>query len=223
MTTGEKTRDHGAPNAAAADTATGSGHITVPMPDRPIFLIGFMGAGKTTLGEALHRATGIPFVDLDKAIEARMGMTVRQIFDSLGESRFRQLEREALADSAAPPGLVACGGGTPCQHGNMELMNSLGVTVWLRADHDVLVRRLRLAADNRPLIAALNDDELAMFVDETLRMRTPNYACAMHTFDSSRLETEAQIDAAVRNFILRFLAVPDAGHNIHTTNQSPST
>lgn len=184
--------------------------VNVPKPAKPIFLLGFMGAGKTTLGQAVHTSTGIPFVDLDQAIEQRMGMSVRDIFDKMGEAQFRSLEREALRDSAQAPGLVACGGGTPCQPGNMELMNSIGTTVWLRADKDVLVRRLRIAAAQRPLIATLSDDELAMFVDETLRLRTPNYACAAHIFDSSQLETPLQVDTAVRHFILRFLAVPDS-------------
>lgn len=197
-------------SVATAQHRTPAEIINVPKPAKPMFLLGFMGAGKTTLGQAVHAATGIPFVDLDQAIEQRMGMTVRDIFDKMGEGQFRRLEREALRDSVHTPGLVACGGGTPCQPGNMELMNSIGTTVWLRADKDVLVRRLRIASAERPLIATLSDDELAMFVDETLRLRTPHYACAAHTFDSSRLETPMQVDTAVRHFILRFLAVPDS-------------
>lgn len=173
----------------------------------PIFLLGFMGCGKTTLGKALHNATGLDFVDLDEAIEARAGMSVREIFSRRGEAAFRRMEREQLRLEAGghTRTIVACGGGTPCQHGNMSLMNSLGTTVWLQAPVDVLTRRLRLAREQRPLIATLGDTELELFVAETLHRRSPHYAMAHHTFDSSELEDPHQIAAAVSAFTRRFL------------------
>lgn len=170
-----------------------------------MFLLGFMGCGKTTLGRALHAATGIDFVDLDSSIEHRTGMNVRQIFDSLGETQFRLLEREQLQAESNRPVIVACGGGTPCNHGNMALMNTLGTTVWLQAPVPVLVRRLRQGAAQRPLIASLNENEIETFVTQTLRMRLPSYARARYCFDSSLLETPGQIDRSVRLFIDKFL------------------
>ena len=170
----------------------------------PIFLLGFMGCGKTTLGHALHVRTGVDFVDLDVAIEARSGMTVKRIFNELGEARFREMEREQLRHEARRNGIVACGGGTPLQPGNMALMNEIGTTVWLQAPESVLVRRLKEARDARPLIATLGDKELELFVADTLHRRSPHYAMAAETFDSSRPEDEEQIAASVNEFCRRF-------------------
>ncbi len=182
-------------HSAAADGAAG-----------PIFLLGFMGCGKTTLGRALHHATGLDFVDLDEAIEARAGMSVRDIFNRHGEAEFRRMEREQLRlEGMRARAIVACGGGTPCQHGNMALMNRLGTTVWLQAPVDVLTRRLRQARHQRPLIATLGDTELELFVAETLHRRSPHYAMAKHTFDSSYLEDADQIARSVSAFTERFL------------------
>ncbi|MCM1406525.1 MAG: shikimate kinase, partial [[Clostridium] fimetarium] len=110
----------------------------------PVYLIGFMGSGKTTLGRALAAANpALRYVDLDEEVERRAGMSVREIFARHGERRFRQLESEALRDFASERNLiVGCGGGTPCQPGNMGFMNARGLTVLLRASDEALLRRL---------------------------------------------------------------------------------
>lgn len=174
-------------------------------PRLPVFLIGYMGCGKTTLGQALHSITGMPFVDLDHAVEHEAGMTVRRIFELHGEAGFRRLETSMLRRVSGMRAIVACGGGTPCQPGNIELMNSAGVTVWLQADVDRLTARLAEARRTRPLIAALSDSELHSFVEHNLRQRTPYYSRAAHTFDANALDDAQQIADTTKRFIDQFL------------------
>lgn len=166
------------------------------------FLIGYMGSGKTTLGRAVAARTGIRFIDLDDYIEEREGCTIREIFASRGEEAFRAIEREALAEvSALTDTLVACGGGTPCFSGNMELMNSRGTTVYLTAPHSSLLSRLKEGRAKRPLIASLSDAELDTFITDQMSWRHPYYSQATLTFDSSRLESQDQVDRSVDEFL----------------------
>lgn len=172
---------------------------------RPVFLIGFMGCGKSTLGRALSERSALGFIDLDSLIEERCGMSVSRIFALHGEARFRAIERQALADVAATENVVvACGGGTPCFFDNMSLMTRSGLTVWLEASHLTLMRRLRAAAAERPLIAGKNDAELSEFIAGSLRKRAPHYSQAAARFPSDRLETLSQIDESVRLFAETF-------------------
>lgn len=161
-----------------------------------------MGCGKSTLGRALAQRCDIDFVDLDDYIETKAGMKIRDIFARCGETEFRRMEREALTETAGRDNtIVACGGGTPCQPGNMELMNSQGTTVLLTASHERLLERLRHGRAKRPLIASLNDDELERFVDTQLAARMPFYSKAACTFDSSTLENENEIEQKCAAFI----------------------
>lgn len=192
----------GVPPEAAPAKAVTPEAVTL---DRPVFLTGFMGCGKTTLGRAVSALCGIEFVDLDEAVEQRAGLTVSEIFARHGEAAFRQLERDELQRQSRRPVLIACGGGTPCQPGMAGLMGTLGTVVWLRADTDVLVRRLLEFGATRPLVAGKDEAQLRDFVAETLARRTPFYARCGHIFDSSRLETPEQVDSSAREFIRRFL------------------
>lgn len=110
---------------------------------RPIFLIGFMGCGKSTLGRALSKQTGIELIDLDHYIERRFHRSITDIFAIEGETRFRDLERRMLEETGEFENVViACGGGTPCFGNNMEFMNSHGTTVYLEASEERLLDRL---------------------------------------------------------------------------------
>ncbi len=172
----------------------------------PIFLIGFMGSGKTTLGRALGAATGMRFVDLDELIEERCGASVSEIFAREGEARFRQIEHDVLAEVCALSDLiVACGGGTPCFGTNMDLMNNRGLTVWLEAKPEVLLRRLALEPGKRPLVDGLSPRQLAVRVGEMLREREPHYSHTRARFDSSRLETPREVSESVERFIAQFI------------------
>lgn len=118
-----------------------------------IYLTGFMGAGKSTVGKALARLTGRPFVDLDERIEARQGQAIAAIFDSVGEPGFREVESEVLRELPDRPELVvALGGGAQSQPENRTWLAEHGVTVWLDLPWDTLVQRVRQQeAVRRPL------------------------------------------------------------------------
>ena len=166
----------------------------------PIFLVGYMGCGKTTLGVELAKQMGLRYIDLDDYIEARQGMSITEIFDEMGEARFRELEAEALQDVAAMTDVVVgCGGGTPCYGDSMALMNQAGVTVWLTTSPERITARLLLPDQKakRPKISRLPDDEVLALVVRELRARTPYYDQAQLQFDSTDIETaEATIITA---------------------------
>lgn len=110
-----------------------------------LLLTGFMGAGKTTVGERLADRLGVPFVDLDREVEAAAGQDVAAIFAEQGEARFRELERRALETALVPPEVVvATGGGTLTFEGNLDLVSSRGgFVVWLHVPFPTIVARLR--------------------------------------------------------------------------------
>ena len=163
-----------------------------------IFLIGYMGAGKTTLGKAFARAMGLTFVDLDWYIEERFHKTVSQIFTERGEEGFRELEKRMLHEASDFENVViSVGGGTPCFFDNMEYMNQLGETVFLDVDNKVLFRRLKVAKHQRPLLANKTDEELMTFIQEALEKRLPHYTKAKYVFNGELLENRHQIQQSV--------------------------
>lgn len=168
---------------------------------QPIFLIGYMGCGKSTLGRNLSAATGMRFIDLDHYIEARFHRTIREIFAERGEEGFRELERKMLHEVADFEDIiVACGGGTPCFFDNMEYMNDHGITVMLDTSLDKLHSRLMRGRHKRPLISDKTDEELRLFIVEALRERMPHYNKARIKFQSDLLENECEISDTVARF-----------------------
>lgn len=163
-----------------------------------IFLIGYMGSGKTTLGKAFARHLGLTFIDLDWYIEERFHKTVRQIFAERSEEGFRELEKRMLHEVAEFEDVViATGGGTPCFFDNMEHMNQSGETVFLEVSQDVLFRRLKVAKQQRPLLAQKTDEELMAFIHDALQKRLPHYTKAKHIFRADELEDKKQIQLSV--------------------------
>lgn len=143
---------------------------------RRIFLIGFMGSGKSFTGKQLSRLLEIPFIDLDDYIEEQAGKSIKQIFETEGEHAFRDRERRALHDMIQyERAVIACGGGTPCFGDNMAWMNRNGLTVYLKAPVDLLARRLEPETAHRPLLKGLDADELRRFIRQRLRRRAPYY------------------------------------------------
>ncbi len=139
-----------------------------------IFLIGYMGAGKTTLGKAFSRELGLTFIDLDWYIEERFHKTVQQLFSERGEQGFRELEQKMLHEVAEFEDVViSAGGGTPCFFDNMDYMNACGDTVFLQVEPEVLFHRLKVAKQQRPLLANKSDEELMNFICEALQKRHP--------------------------------------------------
>ena len=158
----------------------------------PVFLIGYMGCGKTTLGVELARQLSVPFIDLDEFIERQQGRTIVEIFDEMGEKRFRELEVDALCEVAAMSDVVvSCGGGTPCHGDNMALMNGKGITVWLTTSPERITARLLLPEQRvkRPKFADLPDEAFLPLVKEELAARAPYYNMAQLQFDSTDIET----------------------------------
>ena len=168
---------------------------------KPVFLIGYMGCGKTTLGEALAKQMGAPFIDLDEFIEKQCGMSIPEIFDEMGEKRFREIEADALREMAAMTDvIVGCGGGTPCYNDNMALMNEAGITVWLTTSPERITARLLLPEhkSKRPKILHLPDEEVLPLVKAELQARSPIYAQAQLQFDSTDIETAEETERTAR-------------------------
>lgn len=164
-----------------------------------IFLIGFMGSGKTTSGKRLAAALNYPFFDLDHQIAAATGMSVPAYFAAYGEDAFRQLEQEILQTFAYPDScVISTGGGTPCYYDNMDWMNNHGLTVFIDMPPVALAKRLEQGKHKRPLLKDLNSDEMVAFIREKLEDRLPFYNKAKVIINGISLTTES-LHSAVRN------------------------
>lgn len=163
-----------------------------------IILIGYMGSGKTTLGNALSKELGLPFFDLDWYIENRFCRTVSRLFAERGEEGFRRIEREMLHEVAEFENvIIAAGGGTPCFFDNVDYMNRQAKTVYLKATPEVLFRHLLPGREKRPLLAGKSDEELMAYIRESLARRAPFYEKADYVFDVDLLENRKQIRNAL--------------------------
>jgi shikimate kinase len=142
-----------------------------------IFLVGYMGSGKTTLGKQLARKLDLPFYDLDAEIELTKGQSVLEIFSKEGEAVFRGLERQQLKKliEANPNLLLSCGGGTPCFYDNMQVMNANGITIYLKMDAASLAYRLVNAKITRPILQGKSESELEEYIRQHLREREDMY------------------------------------------------
>lgn len=146
-----------------------------------IFLVGYMGCGKSTLGRRLARRLGVPFVDTDARVEEREGASVSDLFRYEGEQRFREIEREVLDASIAeyPSAVISTGGGLPVWGDNMARMNAAGCTVYLRRSAENIAGRLSpYGRRKRPRLQGLNDEELVAFMTRDMASREPFYSRA---------------------------------------------
>ena len=151
-----------------------------------IIFIGYMGAGKTTVGKALSKELGIPFYDLDWYIQSRMRKTVAQLFTERGEEGFRQVEYNMLHEVAEFENVIlSCGGGTPCFFDNIDYMNGQGETVYLKATPEVLYGHLKMGKSVRPLLVGKTENELLTFIKQQLSVREPYYKKAHQLLLSS--------------------------------------
>lgn len=141
-----------------------------------VYLIGFMGSGKSTIGKKLAAKLGFQFVDLDKSIEERMGETIQDIFNLKGEDYFRSEEtRQLMLLNETEDVLIALGGGTPCREENIEIIRSSGVSVYLKMSANELYSRLSKNRGDRPLLLSLNENELEAYINKTLSEREEYY------------------------------------------------
>ena len=163
-----------------------------------IILIGYMGAGKTTIGKALSKELGIIFYDLDWYIESRMRKTVSEIFAERGEEGFRKIEYNMLHEVAEfEDVIISCGGGTPCFFDNMDYLNQKGQVVYLKAEPEVLYKHLQMAKVERPLLKGKSKEELLTFIKEQLDKREPFYTKARYTLDVSLMDNYDKIKISV--------------------------
>jgi len=149
-----------------------------------IFLIGYMGCGKTTLGKILASRLEMDFVDLDAFIEQRYFKSIPQLFEEKGESGFREIEHTALLEVCEfENAIISTGGGVPCFYNNMEIMKRAGLTVYLKVTPKVLTEVLKKAKRNRPLIKDKSVEELLHFIEENLAKREAFYSQAELTIN----------------------------------------
>ncbi|HSE06025.1 MAG TPA: shikimate kinase [Methylomirabilota bacterium] len=146
-----------------------------------VVLIGFMGAGKSSVGRLLARRLGRCFVETDDLITAREGRSIPEIFAERGEAHFRALEEEAVRLLALKSGeVIATGGGLPCRDGRLAALRALGTVVWLRGDFDTVYERARRSGE-RPMLAGRRRDE----IEALYRAREPYYRQADLTVDTT--------------------------------------
>jgi shikimate kinase len=145
-----------------------------------VFLIGFMGSGKTHWGKIWAEKNGLNFYDLDEIVEAKAGKPIAAIFEKEGEEHFRKMETEALQTFTKKDNcIIACGGGAACFNDNMQWMNENGTTVYLLATPQYILSRVKAEEKaKRPLINKLNEAELLFFIEQKLKEREPFYTQA---------------------------------------------
>ena len=141
-----------------------------------IFLIGFMGCGKSYIGRNLAPLMGYEHIDMDHAIERKEGMSVKEIFEQKGEDYFRNQEKEFIQSLDPTKNiLISTGGGAPCFFDNMDVMNQKGITLYLNRSKENILRRLMQRPEKRPLLKGMNEEQVGQFYDERLADRKPWY------------------------------------------------
>lgn len=156
-----------------------------------IFLIGFMGSGKSTLGAQLARRLSYQFIDMDQLIEETAEMSIPEIFNEHGEKVFRKWEHDILQELCHREKLViSTGGGAPCHSGIMDLLNAHGTTVYLKLSPEALLSRLIRSRTERPLIKGKSKPELLDFIKSMLETREEFYSRASHIVDGLNIKTE---------------------------------
>jgi shikimate kinase len=164
-----------------------------------IFLIGFMGSGKTYWGNHWSKRSGLPYFDIDEMVEEEQKKTIAKIFAEDGEDHFRDLETAALRRFAEKGNaIVASGGGTPCYNDNISWMNNNGTSVYLRSSAENILKRLVSEKQKRPLIKNLQDDELLFYIKEKIKERELFY---------NRAKIILNVDDLPQNYLPDFLKI----------------
>ena len=152
-----------------------------------IFLIGFMGSGKSSLGKKLSTRLDRDFVDLDSLIEEREGKSISSIFSEKGEAYFRKVESEILHSlNVDKQSVVSLGGGACCSDENWNFLENNGLIIYLKEKPEVLLGRLRVNKSKRPLIANLDDNDLTNFIQEKLDERSIYYEKAHFIYEKEK-------------------------------------
>lgn len=173
-----------------------------------IILLGYMGAGKTSVGKALAKKLEMEFYDLDWYIEERYRRKVADIFAQKGEEGFRDIEHRMLHEVAEFENVVlALGGGTPCFYDNIDYANRSGITVFLDASPETIVRHLKISHTVRPLLKDKTGDELLSYIQKQIALRMPYYNKAQYRVDVNCLDSFAKIDL-LTDTLLHTIGVP---------------
>lgn len=163
-----------------------------------VILLGYMCAGKTTVGKRLAKELNRTFYDLDWYIEERFHKRVPDIFEEDGEAVFRDLERRMLHEVAEFEDIVlACGGGTPCFFDNMDYMNHVAETIYMKASVPTLLQHLSISRGERPLLKDKTEEELRTFITEQLRVRSPYYEKAKYIQNIDVLSSFDKVETVV--------------------------
>lgn len=172
---------------------------------QPIYIIGYMGSGKTTFGRALAKRLGLQFIDLDFYICQRFRKSIPEIFQEKGEEGFRRIETNMLHEAGEFENVViACGGGTPCFYDNIDYMLSNGLVICMNASKSRLLERLCANPAQRPAIKGKTHEEIAGLIEAGLLDRAPFYNRAHIQFDGENLEDRHMITSSVDNFITKY-------------------
>jgi shikimate kinase len=157
-----------------------------------VFLCGYMSVGKSTVGKKLANKMNYSFIDLDEYISKKELLSIPEIFEKRGEAYFRELETKYLKECILENTdvVISLGGGTPCFFDNMELINNAGVSVYLHAQLDTILNRLKNAKNNRPIIKNLDDVDLKLFVGQQLKQREVYYQKAHIAFPAENLDSK---------------------------------
>lgn len=168
-----------------------------------LFLVGYMGCGKSSLGKKIAKAMGIRFIDTDAEVESREGATIADIFHYEGEEYFRKSERYIIEELAASDEdmVISTGGGVPLWEDNMEVMNQSGVTLYLKRTAEQIASRLSPhGREKRPKLRGLNDEELVAFMRENMAQREPYYCKATLTIDCTPM-SDAELVTMIKGYI----------------------
>ncbi len=170
----------------------------IPLYKRIIF-IGYMGAGKTTLGKALSNEIKLPFYDLDFYIENRRHKSIDNLFKEFGETGFRKIEHFMLHEVAEFENIIlSSGGGTPCFFDNIDYMNKQGITIFLKATPEVLFTHIKMSKKIRPLLLNKTEEDIKDFIKSELKKREQFYQKAKYTVNIETLDNKQKIQDTVR-------------------------
>jgi shikimate kinase len=153
------------------------------------FIIGFKNSGKTTFGRELAGLLGFDFIDLDKYMEEKEGISIPELYTRLGEEAFRRMEWKALQEVVLKTRVViSTGGGAPCHCDNMNLMERYGEVIYLKVSDETLVRRLKIAAEDRPIVLGKSEEELRQYIAELRNKCEHHYLRAKFIVDGDKLD-----------------------------------
>ena len=178
-----------------------------------IILLGYMGAGKTSVGKAMARKLGLSFYDLDYFIEERFRRKVADIFAEHGEEGFRKIEYNMLHEVAEFEDIVlSLGGGTPCFFDNIDYINQKGITVFMNASPEIIVKHLKISHNVRPLLQQKQGQELLDHIARHMEERMPYYRKAQYEVNVDTLDSFQKIDQLV-DYILEVTGFADGRKN----------